>query len=175
MARGAADGDLGLAAADPQLDQVVEFLVRGAEALLDRPAAGLGDARGVDEVHVLLADGAQQAADGERLEGRDVVLGDLTEEGEVDGRELAAEELGRDRAQHLGDGDVGPDDFESLGGYEGGVDGVAGRAPREHVEHLLGDVDGDALLGLDGRAGEVGGDDDALVLEEGVLGRGAPR
>ena len=111
---------LRFAAADAQLDEVVELLVRGAEALLDRPAAGLGDARRVHEVHVLLADRAEQAADGERLQGRDIVLGDLPEEGEVDGRELAAEELGRDRAQHLGDADVGTDDFEGSRAARGG-------------------------------------------------------
>ena len=71
--------------------------------------------------------------------------------------------------------DVGADDLQSFGGHEGGVDGVAGRASGEHVEHLLGDVDGDPLLRLDGRAGEVGGDDDALLLEEGGALPGAPR
>ena len=153
MAGGTADGDFGIAAADAKLDEVVELIVRSAQALVDGPATGLGDAGGVHQVHVLLADRAEQAADGERLEGRDVVLGNLAEEGEVDGGQLAAEELRRDRAQQLGDGKIGADNLQRLGRHEGGVDGVAGRPAGEHVEHLLGNIDGDAFLGLNGRAG----------------------
>ena len=94
------------------------------------------------------------------------------EEGEFDGGELAAEELRRHGPQQLGDGEVGADDLKGLGRHEGGVDGVAGGTAGEHVEHLLGDVDGNALLRLNGRAGEVGGDDDALLFEQRVLARG---
>ena len=71
---------------------------------------------------------------------------------------------GRPVSRH---GDVRRDDRHGLGGDHRRVDGVLRRLAAEDGQHLLGDVDGDALLGLRRRGAEVRRDDDLVVVEHG--------
>ena len=134
---GAGDGDLGVGGLDLDMDEVVEDFVRGLHTLIELPPAGLGNEVGVHHVHVLFANGAKEAADDGGAQRRDVVLGDFAVVVDFDAGELARDELRGDGADGFGDGHVGLNDLEGLGGEHRGVDGVAGGTPLEDIDDLI--------------------------------------
>ena len=114
-----------------------------------------GDLHGVHQVRLLGEPPVQHAGQAGVADQVRVVLGQLAQVDQPHAGRVARGDLGGERAELLGQRDVGLDRLVLLRRERRHVDGVDGDAALQVLGQLLGDAHADDLLGLLGGSGDV--------------------